>query len=67
MEENWEEVHMRALGSVTRDMGIKYYRECGIPGATNLHTMEEESKYQYELTLGIIFILCMQLIINNLL
>ena len=41
MMENWEAVHYDALGSVSRDQGIKYFRSCGISGSHNVMTSEE--------------------------
>ena len=40
-EFNWDTSHTAALGSVTRDNGIRYYRSCGIPGAWNVRTTDE--------------------------
>ncbi len=43
MKEDWRNIHLRALGSVDRDTGIKYFRKCGIPGADKvLNTQETE-------------------------
>ena len=42
---NWRDIHFRALGCVNRDNGIRYFRKCGIPGARDLFTTDEEFEY----------------------
>ena len=41
MMDNWKEVHYEALMTVDRDIGIKYFRRCGIPGAESMFTEDE--------------------------
>jgi len=41
MAHDWEAVHLAALGAVSRNNGIKYFRRCGIPGAKNVLTSNE--------------------------
>ena len=50
MRSNYEKVHQEALGIVNREIGIKYFRRCGIPGANLLMTMEERKKYNNDMT-----------------
>ena len=45
MLNDWESVHRRALRCVDRDMGIRYFRRCGIISANNILTSEEEKKF----------------------
>ena len=46
MANDWEGVHRMALRSVDKDMGIKYFRRCGIDaaGINNIMTSDEEEK-----------------------
>ena len=48
MTANWKKVHWEALATVDRDMGIRYFRRCGIPGSNQLKTMEEKNKEEEE-------------------
>ena len=48
MELNWSYVHLKALGSVDRDIGIKYFRHCGIPGADKVYTSDEMLQIQMQ-------------------
>ena len=57
MIENWEAVHLQALASVDRDMGIKYYRRCGIPGSKKMKTKEETASLNNVAAIFIIIIL----------
>ena len=41
MFEDWRSVHDKALLNVDRDIGIKYFRHCGIPGSRSMMTEEE--------------------------
>ena len=44
----WASVHREALTQVNRDMGIRYFRRCGIPGSDNVYTKVEQIQiYQY--------------------
>ena len=60
MIENWEAVHLQALASVDREMGIKYYRRCGIPGSKKMRTKEETTSLNNEVAIFIIIILIIQ-------
>ena len=60
MIRDWEKVHLDALGSVNRDMGIRYFRKCGIPGANKLMTEEEKSKLNNDLITLIIIAMAQQ-------
>ena len=60
MISNWEKVHHEALGSVDRDMGIKYFRKCDIPGAKQMLTTEEIHNLNNELAAVIIIIMLLQ-------
>ena len=42
---DWTTAHLNALGCVSRDNGIRYFRSCGIPGAWELFTTEELIEY----------------------
>ena len=42
MKLNWNSVHNDALRKVNRDMGVRYFRKCGIPGSTNVYTTLEQ-------------------------
>ena len=53
MIDNWEKVHREALSSVNRDMGIKYYRHCGIPGSNNILTTNESNMEEEEEAINI--------------
>ena len=64
MIENWEAVHLQALASVDRDMGIKYYRRCGIPGAKMMNTKQEIASLNNEIAIVIIVILIIQSTLN---
>ena len=44
---DWTVAHLHALGCVSRDNGIKYFRSCGIPGAERLITSEEYCKSNF--------------------
>ena len=52
MTENWQKVHWEALATVNRDMGIRYFRRCGIPGSIKMQDMnkEEEENHLEELS-----------------
>ena len=39
--DDWIQVHLEALNVVDRDIGIKYFRRCKIPGATSMVTEDE--------------------------
>lgn len=41
MHTDWESVHMEALTQVDRDMGIKFYRKCKVPGSYSMFTSHE--------------------------
>ena len=56
MNEDWMEVHHEALQIVDRDIGIKYFRCCNIPGARK---MVANSEY-YQLFFGF----CVQVILH---
>ena len=48
MKMNWRSVHNDALARVNRNMGIRYFRRCGIPGSHNVYTTQEQIQiYQY--------------------
>mmetsp|Transcript_12865 Transcript_12865/g.14996 ORF Transcript_12865/g.14996 Transcript_12865/m.14996 type:complete len:370 (-) Transcript_12865:33-1142(-) len=38
---NWEASHKLALGRISPDHGINYFRACGIPGACDMKTSDE--------------------------
>ena len=57
MIRDWERAHLEALGSVNRDMGIKHYCRCGIPGAKKLKTSEEKRELNNELIIAIIILM----------
>ena len=57
MIRDWESVHYEALKSVNRDMGIKYFRRCGIPGSRNLLTSEERNEINNGLIASIIIVM----------
>ena len=38
---DWYDLHMKALGSITRDIAIKEFRKCKIPFSNNVLTSEE--------------------------
>jgi transposase len=38
VDSNWRDIHFEALGCVNRDIGISYFRKCGIPGAREIFT-----------------------------
>ena len=59
-----KKVHLEALGSVNRDMGIKYFRRCGIPGANKLMTTEEKSNLDNELAIVIIILMVLYGYVN---
>ena len=42
MKLNWTSVHKDALRKVNRDMGVRYFCKCGIPGSTNVYTTLEQ-------------------------
>ena len=44
MDQDWEGVHCRELRCVNRDMGIRYFRRCGISSANNITTSEEDKQ-----------------------
>ena len=50
MHDDWYNVHMEALQTVNRDVGIKYFRRCGIPGARMMFTEDEAIEFisQYQ-------------------
>ena len=48
MTANWKKVHWEALATVDRNMGIRYFRRCGISGSNQLKTMEEKNKEEEE-------------------
>ena len=63
MIENWEAAHFIALTPVDRDMGIRYYRKCGIPGSKNLKTNDEmEAKFKNECAMFLITLLVMHIL-----
>ena len=51
MHDDWHNVHIEALQTVDRDVGIKYFRRCGIPGARMMFTEDETIQFitQYQL------------------
>jgi len=53
MIDNWEKVHREALSSVNRDMGIKYYRHCCIPGSNKILTTKENKLKEEEEAINI--------------
>ena len=57
MRLDYEKVHLGALGTVNREMGIKYFRRCGIPGANKMMTMDERKKYNNDMMIIIVVIL----------
>ena len=63
MMDNWEVVHFNAFTPVNRDMGIKYYRRCGIAGATEMKTTDEiQTKIKNDIALFVIITIVMNLI-----
>ena len=63
MVDNWETVHFIVLASVDRDMGTKYYRRCGIPGATNLKATDEmQTRIENDIAMFLITMIVMNLI-----
>ena len=44
MTENWQKVHWEALATVNRDMGIRYFRRCGIPGSIKMQDKNKEEE-----------------------
>ena len=49
MLDDWKAVHHEALLTVDRDVGIKYFRRCGIPGAESMYTTNEYIELQLQL------------------
>ena len=49
MDEDWRTVHHEALLTVDRDIGIKYFRRCGIPGSRLMFTEDEYHQLQMQL------------------
>ena len=45
MVADWEAVHMEVMGTVDRDMGIRYFRKSKVPGSNLIPTLEELNKY----------------------
>lgn len=41
IENDWRTVHHEALQQVDRNMGIKFFRHCKVPGADKIYTKEE--------------------------
>ena len=64
MDKNWQKTHLDALHSVDRDTGIKYFRKCGIPGAKNVLTSEENENVNMESAIAIVIILLIQQYLN---
>ena len=61
MVENWEAVHFQALTSVNREIGISYFRRCGIPGSMTLKTENEKNiQLKNEIAMFVIVIIVMQ-------
>ena len=44
MHTNWRQVHLEALNVVDRDIGIKYFQRCKIPGVTSMVTEDEHNQ-----------------------
>ena len=45
MHDDWRAVHEEALLTVDRNIGIKYFRRCGIPGSTEMLTENEYAEF----------------------
>lgn len=44
MKDEWITVHYEALMTVDRDIGIKYFKRCKIPGSYSMLTINEYNK-----------------------
>ena len=55
MNDDWQTVHFEALMTVDRDIGIKYFRRCNIPGSLSMFTENEyrQMQEQFYLTMNI--------------
>ena len=62
MSQDWEKIHFEALASVDREMGIKYFRKCLIPGSDKVLTMKEK---KLKLNINIAIVIIMALIVQQ--
>ena len=47
MVSEWYLVHLEAMNVVNRDMGVRYFRKCKVPGSYSLFTTDEINNLNY--------------------
>ena len=50
---DWYSAHQIALDSVTRDICIKEFRRCGVPGSYEIHTAAEEDEVAIAISIAL--------------